>query len=219
MLVRIVVFAFILIAGITVAIYVNMQDYGPDELKVYQPKDVNPELKDNTINYNEKNHRIGAFTFLDQEGDTITKKDVEGKIYVTDYFFTTCPTICPKMTAQLERVQERYKDDPEILILSHTVHPENDTVEVMARYAKSHGAIPKKWYFLTGDKEELYKLARQSYFVLKPAEVGEPGDAGSDFIHTNNFVLIDQKGRIRGYYDGTNPLEVDQLMDDILKLK
>lgn len=196
-----------------------MQKYGPDELKVYQPKDVNPELVDNTIQYNEKNHRIGEFSFLDQEGDTVTKKDVEGKIYVTDYFFTTCPTICPKMTAQLERVQERFKDDPDFLILSHTVHPENDTVEVMARYAKRHGAIPKKWFFLTGEKEALYKLARQSYFVLKPAEVGEPGDAGSDFIHTNNFVLIDQKGRIRGYYDGTSPKEVDQLMEDVAKLK
>ncbi|MCB0478174.1 MAG: SCO family protein [Crocinitomicaceae bacterium] len=219
MVTRIVLFLIILIVGISVAVFLNTKDYGPNELKVYQPKDVNPELKDNTINYNEKNHRIGQFAFLDQEGDTITKKDVEGKIYVADYFFTTCPTICPKMTAQLERVQEKYKDDPEILILSHTVHPENDTVEVMARYAQRHGAIPKKWYFLTGEKEELYRLARQSYFVLKPAEVGEPGDAGSDFIHTNNFVLIDQKGRIRGYYDGTSPTEVDKLMEDIQKLK
>ncbi|MEZ4936106.1 MAG: SCO family protein [Crocinitomicaceae bacterium] len=219
MVTRIVLFLIILIVGISVAVFLNTKDYGPDELKVYQPKDVNPELKDNTINYNEKNHRIGQFAFLDQEGDTITKKDVEGKIYVADYFFTTCPTICPKMTAQLERVQEKYKDDPEILILSHTVHPENDTVEVMARYAQRHGAISKKWYFLTGEKEELYRLARQSYFVLKPAEVGEPGDAGSDFIHTNNFVLIDQKGRIRGYYDGTSPTEVDKLMEDIQKLK
>lgn len=219
MLVRIVIFVIILIAGISIAVFINTQDYSPDEPKVYQPKDINPELKDNTINYNEKDHRIGDFAFLDQEGDTITKKNVEGKIYVTDYFFTTCPTICPKMTAQLERVQEKFKNDPDVLILSHTVHPENDTVEVMARYAKSHGAIPKKWFFLTGEKEELYKLARQSYFVLKPAEVGEVGDAGSDFIHTNNFVLVDQKGRIRGYYDGTSPKEVDQLMEDIQKLK
>ena len=157
MVTRIVLFLIILIVGISVAVFLNTKDYGPNELKVYQPKDVNPELKDNTINYNEKNHRIGQFAFLDQEGDTITKKDVEGKIYVADYFFTTCPTICPKMTAQLERVQEKYKDDPEILILSHTVHPENDTVEVMARYAQRHGAIPKKWYFLTGEKEELYR--------------------------------------------------------------
>lgn len=218
MVARIVIFVVILFTGIGIAYYINTQDIGSGELKVYQPEDINPELKDD-IDYNEKNHKIGEFSFLDQEGDTITLADVRGKIYITDYFFTTCPSICPKMTKQLERVQERFKDDSEILILSHTVHPENDSVKVMAKYAEKHGAIPKKWYFLTGEKRELYRLARQSYFVLKPAEVGEEGDAGSDFIHTNNFVLIDQKGRIRGYYDGTDPVDVDKLMEDVVKLK
>lgn len=219
MLTRIIIFVSILITGITIAYFVNIQDYNPDELKVYQPKDINPELKDNSINYNEKNHKIGDFAFLDQTGDTITKKDVEGKIYVADYFFVTCPSICPKMSKQMKRLQDRFEDDAEVLLLSHTVHPEHDSVEVMAKYGEKYGAIPKKWFLLTGDKTELYKLARQSYFVLKPAEVGQPGDGGSDFIHTNNFVLIDQKSRIRGYYDGTNPQEIDQLMIDIEKLK
>jgi len=218
MVTRIVIFAAIMCTGIGIAYYINTQDYSSGDLKVYQTKDVNPELIDNTINYNEKNHKIGEFSFIDQEGDTITKKEVANKIYVVDFFFTTCGSICPKMSAQLERVQEKFKDNPEVLILSHTVWPENDTVEAMAVYGKRHGAIPKKWFLLTGEKEEIYKLARQSYFVLKIAEVGEKGDGDSDFIHTNNFVLIDQKGRIRGYYDGTSPLEVDKLMVDIEKL-
>ena len=190
MVTRIIIFVSIIITGITIAYFVNIQDYNPDELKVYQPKDINPELKDNTINYNEKNHKIGNFAFLDQEGDTITQEHVKGKIYVADYFFVTCPTICPKMTKQMKRLQDRFIDDPEILLLSHTVHPEHDTVEVMKAYGERNGAIPKKWFLLTGEKRELYKLARQSYFVLKPAEVGQEGDGDSDFIHTNNYLLV-----------------------------
>jgi protein SCO1/2 len=119
------------------------------------------------------------------------------------------------MNVEMQRVHEAYKKNDEVSMLSFTVNPEIDTVEQMKRYADEHNADSKKWHFLTGEKDKLYELARKSFFVLKPAESENQGDVGSDFIHTNNFVLVDQKMRIRGYYDGTNSKEVDRLIKDI----
>jgi protein SCO1/2 len=122
------------------------------------------------------------------------------------------------MNVQMQRVQQAYLSNPLFKILSFTVNPEIDSVKQMKMYADGHGANSNQWYFLTGDKKELYSLARKSFFVLKPAESQNLGDAGSDFIHTNNFVLVDKKMRIRGYYDGTSAIEVDQLIIDVEKL-
>jgi protein SCO1/2 len=188
------------------------------KLPVIQPKDlkaemVNPELLEVGIG-----HRIQDFSFKNQNNETVSLEDVKGKIFVAEYFFTTCGTICPKMTEQMTRVQKRYKGEDDFKILSFTVYPEIDTVEVMRSYATKHGAVDGQWHFLTGDKNELYKLARNSFFVLKPAEAINLGDAGSDFIHTNNFVLVDRELRIRGYYDGTSISEVNELMDDVALL-
>lgn len=160
-------------------------------------------------------HRIGSFSFTDQKGNQITEADVNGKVHIAEYFFTTCGSICPKMNKQMKRVNEKFHDSPNVKILSFTVDPDYDKVDVMKAYADGYGVKGNNWHFLTGDKAKLYDLARRSYFVLKPAEAKNQGDAGSDFIHTNNFVLVDQQGRIRKYYDGTSKKEVDQLILDI----
>lgn len=185
------------------------------ELPIYNPIDLKSEMVDSSLLRKGYGHKIGVFSFLDQTGKTISNSAVKGKVYVVEYFFTTCGTICPKMNNQMQRVQKAYSGNPNFKILSFTVNPEIDTVAQMKRYAEAHHANSNQWHFLTGDKKELYHLARTSFFVLKPAEAQNLGDAGSDFIHTNNFVLIDQIGRIRGYYDGTSPQKVNELISDI----
>mgnify|MGYP001552967912 CR=1 FL=1 len=191
---------------------------GPRTNRVINPSDVNPELVDTSVQDIESGHIIGSFAFLNQFRDTIDNSTVDGKVYVADFFFTTCPGICIAMSKQLQRVQKRFAENEDFLILSHTVWPEVDTPEVLFEYAQKYDAIKGKWHFLTGPKEDLYSLARKSYFTLKPAAVGEKGDGDSDFIHTSNMVLVDRKGQIRGYYDGTNPEEVDDLIEDAQRL-
>lgn len=187
---------------------------------MYSPFDVNPDLVDSSLQDKKKDHTIADFAFVNQLGDTITKTDVTGKIYVTDYFFTTCGGICPKMTKQLQRVQAEFLSDPNCLILSHTVNPKIDTVEVMFKYAERFEANHTKWWFLTGSKESLYTMARKSYLVVPDqADPNYKHGDESDFIHTENFVLIDPEGRIRGMYDGTNEGEVSELIRDIYDLK
>jgi protein SCO1/2 len=159
-------------------------------------------------------HSIADFSLLDQEGKTITQKDLDGKIYVADYFFANCKSICPKMSTQLERVQARFRNEPGFMILSHTVDPLRDTVAAMARYASMHGADPKKWLFLTGDKKQLYDLARNSYLAVASKGNGGP----EDFVHTEKFALIDREKHLRGIYDGTDSLDVNRLMTDVDQL-
>jgi len=224
-------FVVILVVGISIAVYINMNHYSDDpestfnrsennRLKVYSPFDVNPALVDSSIQGQKKDHSIAEFSFLDQLGNTRTKKDVTGKIFVADFFFTTCGGICPKMTTQLQRVQAEFIADPQFLILSHTVNPKIDSVAVMFKYAERFEANHEKWWFLTGSKEDLYTMARKSYLVVP--DKADPnfthGDE-SDFIHTENFVLIDPDGRIRGMYDGTNEAEVSELIRDVYDLK
>lgn len=211
---RIIAISIITLVSILIAYSIVKKDT-KEELPIYNPIDVNSEMVDSVLVRKGFGHTIGKFSFLNQNNKTITNKEVEGKVYVVEYFFTTCGTICPKMNAEMQRVHEKYKGIKDFNILSFTVNPEIDTVEQMKRYADSHGATDNQWHFLTGNKEDLYALARTSFFVLKPAEAQNLGDAGSDFIHTNNFVLIDKKKRIRGYYDGTNPKEVDKLISHI----
>ncbi len=156
-------------------------------------------------------HVVQDFSFINQEGKNITQKNMDGCIYVTDFFFTTCQSICPIMSTQLETVALAFKNNPAVKILSHTVNPENDSVPVLAQYADLHHADPNQWYFVTGDKKELYNIARTGYYLN-----AEQGDGGpDDFIHTQNFALIDKEKHIRGFYDGTNPKEVEQLISDI----
>jgi len=184
-------------------------------LPIINPIDLKAEMVDPELLRVGNGHTIAEFSFQNQLGKITTDKDVSGKVFVVEYFFTTCGTICPKMNIQMQRVQKAYLGNENFKILSFTVNPEVDSVAQMKRYADSHGAKSNQWFFLTGDKNKLYEMARKSFFVLKPQEAQNLGGVESDFIHTNNFVLIDQKMRIRGYYDGTVPHAVDQLIDDV----
>lgn len=180
-------------------------------LKIYNPADVNPEMVDTTVQYVKKYHTIDDFSFTNQNGKTITQKDYEGKIYVADFFFTTCPSICVPMGENMAWLQEQIKDNPKVMLLSHTVMPDIDTPEVLKAYAVKKGVIDSKWNLVTGDKKDIYYIARKSYLAVKTTDSSEL----YDMVHTENFVLVDAKRRIRGFYDGTNLEEVKRLLEDI----
>lgn len=160
-------------------------------------------------------HTVGNFSFTNQEGKTITQKDVDGAIYVADFFFANCPGICKDMAVQKRRVYKAYKDIPNVKILSHTVDPERDSVPALMNYAMQQGiSVHNKWIFVTGNKKELYDMARNSYY-----STATQGDGGpDDFVHTERFVLVDADKHIRGFYDGTNESDVNKMMFDIDKL-
>ena len=180
-------------------------------LPIFNPADVNPELVDSTVQYKSKYHTIADFSFINQNGKTITQKDYEGKIYVADFFFTTCGSICPKMTANLSDIQKAFANNPKVKLLSHTVFPETDSVSVLKAYAKKHNVDDTKWNLVTGDKKEIYTMARKSYLAVK---LGKPSEL-YDMVHTENFVLVDTKKRVRGFYDGTNKEDIKRLIEDI----
>lgn len=180
-------------------------------LPIYNPSMVNPELVDSTVQYISKYHSIADFSFTNQNGKTITQKDYEGKIYVADFFFTTCGSICPKMTTNLVEVQKAFVNNPKVMLLSHTVFPETDSVSVLKEYAKKNGVIDSKWNLVTGDKKQIYTMARKSYLAVK---LGKPEEL-YDMVHTENFVLVDSNRRVRGFYDGTKKEEIERLIDDI----
>ncbi|MBJ7879766.1 SCO family protein [Gelidibacter salicanalis] len=180
-------------------------------LPIYQPSMVNFEMVDSTVQYQSKYHKIADFSLINQNGDTITQEDYKDKIYVADFFFTTCQTICPIMTDHMVQIQEKIMTDDEIMLLSHSVTPEIDSVAQLKRYAVEKGVIDSKWNLVTGDKKQIYELARKSYLAVK---TDGNGDA-YDMIHTENFMLIDKKRQIRGFYDGTKPEDIEQLLEDI----
>lgn len=206
--------AFLILSLIIISIIYNILDvYKP--LPIYQPSRVSEELVDSTIQHKSKYHKIADFNLINQNGDTITQEFYKDKIYVADFFFTTCQTICPIMTDNMKDVQQKLKDDNEVLLLSHSVTPEIDSVAQLKRYALEKGVIDSKWNLVTGDKKQIYELARKSYLAVKT-----DGDGGPyDMIHTENFMLIDKKKQIRGFYDGTNKEDIERLLDDIEVLK
>ncbi|WP_366892612.1 SCO family protein [uncultured Aquimarina sp.] len=161
-------------------------------------------------------HVIPNFTLINQLGDTITNKTFENKIYITDFFFTTCPGICPKMTANMSKLQKEFKDDSTILLLSHSVTPEYDSVPVLQEYAKEKQINPNKWHLVTGDRKQIYDLGRNYYFVEEDLGVEKNED---DFLHTENFLLIDKNKHIRGIYNGLNRASIAQLIIDVNTLK
>jgi protein SCO1/2 len=160
-------------------------------------------------------HQIADFSFISQDSSIVTQETVKNKIYIADFFFTTCRSICPKMTNQLMRVQNAFSDDPDVIIISHTVDPETDTPPVLARYAAKHNAVKGKWFFVTGDKKQLYDMARNSYYITAM----EGDGTGDDFIHSEKIVLIDKDKRIRGFYDGTDYYEITRLIEEVKLLK
>ncbi len=175
-----------------------------------------PEWISETSNNYVDIHTIPAFKFTNQEGEFITNKTYEGKIYVADFFFTTCPGICPKLAKNMGELQAIFKDDDEVMFLSHSVTPEQDSVPVLKEYGIENKVNPKKWNLVTGDKKEIYNIARQGYFADEDFVKTQDEDA---FIHTENFVLIDKKGRIRGVYNGTLAVEKDRILRHIQLLK
>lgn len=200
----------------SVIIVLMYQALQPEKrLPIYQPSMVNPELVDSTLVYVKKYHAIADFELVNQNGDTITQETYADKIYIADFFFTTCPTICPVMTANMADIQEVIRDDDEVLLLSHSVTPEIDSVQQLKKYALEKGVIDAKWNLVTGSKKQIYELARKSYLAVLT-----DGDGGPyDMIHTENFILVDKERRIRGFYDGTNPDEIGQLLEDLKVLK
>ena len=185
-----------------------------ERLPIYQPASVNSELVDTTIVHKINYHKISDFSLTNQNGETVTQSKYDNKIYVADFFFTTCQSICPIMTKNMKDIQDKLIKDSEVLLLSHTVFPEIDSVEVLKKYAVENQVIDSKWDLVTGDKKEIYDLARKSYLAAKDNSFGE-----YEMIHTENFVLIDKKKQIRGFYDGTNKEEIDRLYKDIKILK
>jgi len=184
-------------------------------LPIYSPNIVSQELVEEEIQYVKKYHRISEFSLTNQNGENITEKNYENKIYIADFFFTTCPTICPIMTDNMAYLQEKLLNDTNILLVSFSVTPNIDNVETLKKYAIKKGVLDTKWNLLTGIKKDIYSLARRSFLVAK-----NDGDGGKyDMIHTENFVLVDKEKRIRGFYDGTNNKEMAKLLSDINILK
>jgi protein SCO1/2 len=194
-------------------IYNTLNVYQP--LPIYQPTMVSTELVDSTIQHQKKYHKIADFSLVNQNGKTVTQNDYKNKIYVADFFFTTCQTICPIMTNHMVEIQKEIINDDDIMLLSHSVTPEIDSVAQLKRYAIKKGVKDEKWNLVTGDKKEIYQLARKSYLAVKDNGNGGP----FDMVHTENFMLIDKKRQIRGFYDGTNSEDIDRLLDDIKILK
>lgn len=184
-------------------------------LPIYQPSMVNQELVDTTIQHQKKYHAIADFSLINQNGKTVSQDDYKNKIYVADFFFTTCQTICPIMTDHMYEIQKGIINDDEVMLLSHSVTPKIDSVEQLKRYAKKKGVNDTKWNLVTGDKKQIYELARKSYLAVKTDGNGDE----YDMIHTENFMLIDKKRQIRGFYDGTNPDDIQNLLEDIKVLK
>lgn len=207
-------FLFFIVSGGILALFYNALK-PQKRLPIFQPSMVNYELVDSTLQHVKKFHKIAPFEMTNQNGETITDEDYNGKIYVADFFFTTCPTICPKMTANMGELQRVFRKDSQVMLLSFSVTPKVDSVAQLKRYATEKGVEDSKWNLVTGDKKEIYTLARQSYLAVK-----SDGDGGKyDMIHTENFILVDPEQRIRGFYDGTDSEALQILVDDILLLK
>lgn len=210
---RVFLFVLIVISVITIALFYSVLK--PEKkLPIFTPSMVNPELVDTTVQHVANNHFISDFRFTNQNGKIITQKEYNNKIYVADFFFTTCPTICPIMTDNMVWLQEQIKNNPNVMLLSHSVTPDIDSVSVLKAYAQKKGVIDTKWNLVTGNKKDIYYIARKSYLVVK---TGRPEEL-YDMVHTENFVLVDQKKRVRGFYDGTKRDDVEKLLEDILFL-
>ena len=187
--------------------YVQTQE---KKLPIYSPSMVSDELVEEDLRYVKKYHRISDFSLLNQNGNNVTQEDYKNKIYVADFFFTTCPDICPIMTGNMLYLQENLKDT-NVMLASFSVTPKIDTVEVLKKYSTLKGVDDARWNLMTGDKKQIYDLARKSYLVAKAI----PDGKNHGMIHTENFVLVDRDKRIRGYYDGTNIEDMNKLLDDI----
>ncbi len=186
------------------------------ELPYYTEATFTPLWMNDKSEFVDTLHTIPNFSFIDQEGDVITNATFKDKIYITNFFFTSCPGICPKMTSNMTMLQDEFIDDSDVLLLSHSVTPETDSVSVLKNYAKEYGIDADKWHLVTGNQQEIYSLGRKSYFVEEDLGIKKSDD---EFLHTENFVLIDKERHIRGIYNGLNRASIQQLILDIKALK
>ena len=205
---------FALLSAVIIAMFYSILNV-EKPLPIYQPNNVETTLVDSTIQHIKKYHKIADFSLTNQNGKTITQNNYKDKIYVADFFFTTCQTICPIMTDHMRDVQKEILNDDDVMLLSHSVTPKIDSVAQLKKYAKKKGVNDAKWNLVTGDKKQIYELARKSYLAVKTSGTGDE----YDMIHTENFMLIDKKRQIRGFYDGTDPEAISQLLKDIKTLK
>lgn len=194
---------------IPVLIFMFLRGFGKNEydLPVFFEKGVDNPFLECPIG-DTTQHFIPDFTFTNQEGKSIGRKEMEGKVTIVDFFFTSCPSICPVMSREMERVNDMFRDEPKVQIMSISIDPEYDTPQILKTYADEHNAIPDKWHFLSGPKDITYQLARCGFVLPTLDGNGVP----DDFVHSDKFILIDELGRIRGYYSGTNREDVDLLM-------
>ena len=205
---------FVVFSAITLTVFYQLLKVDK-KLKIYNPVDVNPRLVDSDLRFIKKDHKIADFSLINQNGETITNKNYQNKIYIADFFFTRCQTICIAMAYNMSELQEFYKNDDDIMFLSHSVTPKIDSVSVLKEYADKKGVIDGKWNVTTGDKKHIYELARKSYFAVLEDGNGDE----NDFIHTEQFILVDKERRIRGYYDGTNKEDMEKLKKDVALLQ
>lgn len=196
-------------------VWVACEQHKPHALPILGNREVSTKEVDGKTVTDTIYATVPAFHLLDQQGDSVTNATVAGKTYVADFFFATCPTICPKMKKQLLRVYEKYKNDPNLMILSHTIDPEHDSLSVLRDYAAGLGADVKQWKFLWGNREQIYQLAEQGYYATAMPDSTEPGG----FVHSGGLILVDGKGRVRGIYDGTDEKQVDHLLEDLTLLR
>jgi protein SCO1/2 len=209
--IRLAAIAILFTVAVTIGTFILRKD---DRLPIYHPSQLDPRLVDPSARQAYGVHHIKDFNLTDQNGATVTLADTKGKVILADFFFTTCGSICPKMSTQMARVQDAFKADDRLILLSHSVTPEMDSVPVLKAYAEKYQADPAHWRLMTGDRKQIYDLARTSYFACT-----EEGDGGpDDFVHTENLVLVDTLLRIRGFYDGTSAKDVDRAIADIAKL-
>ena len=205
-------FIMILVA---MALMYGCKQSSKEALPVYNPSDFNKELVDKSLRETNKDHTVSDFNLINQNGKTVTQDDYQDKIYVADFFFTSCQGPCPIMTGNMAKIQEAFKSNDDVMFLSLSVTPDIDSIPVLREYATRKGVIDAKWHVTTGEKKHIYALARKSYFA-----VVEQGDGGlQDFIHTSNFILVDKKKRIRGVYEGTDDKEISRLIADIKILR
>ena len=199
----------------TLALFVSCNQKQDRPLPIYNPANFNPELVDKSLQNKSENHTVLDFSLINQNGENINQDIYKDKIYVTDFFFTRCGSVCPIMTDNMAKIQKEFLNDDDIMLLSLSVTPDIDSIPTLRKYADDKGVIDAKWNVTTGNKKHIYELARKSYFA-----VVEQGDGGlQDFIHTPNFILIDKKKQIRGIYDGTNDDDIKRIIEDIKTLK
>jgi len=196
------------------SVFVSSCGSGDDKLPVLGQKETVTRIVDGKSVTDSVAHQIPDFAFVDQYADTVTAKTLAGKIYVADFFFTSCPTICPKMKVQLKRVFEKYKGNPEVMLLSHSIDPRHDTVPVLKEFASNLGITGQQWLFVTGDRDKIYDIGQNSYMVTAQEDSSVPGGV----VHSGAFILVDKDRHIRGIYDGTTEAGVDKLMKDMDRL-